>query len=188
MLTPAGIAFTVALSALAMPVLAESPTESPGQRVGPSLPNASALPSVGEPSRTDLIVISQLESGHRNIPNFMYVPHRFSAGGYYQITDSLFSEFKDKVIGASKYPNAMAMPEDLQGQMAGWIVAEKGFMPWTCCNTKLRQALAHTSPQKGDPQTERKVGMQEAVVRGWGNPFAAPIPTSRELVFDIARK
>src|SRR5215472_10423305 len=169
-----GLAFTIALSALAMPALAQditaSPTEvSPGQRVGPSLPNTSARPSVGEPEwRSDLFVISQLESGHRNIPNFMYVPRRFSAGGYYQITDSLFSEFKDKVLGASKYPNAMSMPEDLQGQMAGWIVAEKGFMPWTCCNTRLRQVLGATSPQPKGGQTRDKTDPHPTIQDGAG--------------------
>jgi hypothetical protein len=94
-------------------------------------------------------LIAQYESdGGRNIPNFKF-DRRHTAGGEFQITDENWRAYAPTVgIDLATYPNAMSAPEKLQGQVAGKMWAEQGFMPWTCCNKQLRDHLA----QQQQPQ------------------------------------
>ncbi len=87
-------------------------------------------------------VIAKYESdGGRNIPNFAFDPVH-TAGGHFQITDTNWQHYAQALgIDLSTYPNAMSAPEQLQGQVAGKMWAEQGFMPWSCCNKQLREHL-----------------------------------------------
>jgi hypothetical protein len=86
-------------------------------------------------------LISQDESGHRNIPNFRF-DGRHTAGGLFMITDTNWRHYAPQLdIDLGKYPNAMSASEQLQGQVAGKMFAETGYMPWICCNKQLREHL-----------------------------------------------
>jgi hypothetical protein len=94
--------------------------------------------------RPDLVALD--ESGNRNIPNYMFGPGR-TAGGHFQITDTNWRHYAPLLdIDLAKYPNAMSATEQLQGQVAGRMYAETGYMPWVPYNSQLRRHLEISGP------------------------------------------
>jgi hypothetical protein len=113
------ITFTAAAIASASPLCAEEFSETPQ----------------GE------LIMRYESAGGRNIPNFRFDPIH-TAGGRFQITDTNWLHYaKQLSIDTDRYPNAMSAPEQLQGQVAGKMWAEQGFMPWDCCNAQFREHL-----------------------------------------------
>jgi hypothetical protein len=89
------------------------------------------------------------ESGDRNIPNFRF-DDRHTAGGHFQITDTNWRHYAPLLgIDLAVWPNAMSAPEQLQGQVAGKMYAETGYMPWVPFNARLRRDLA--APETSRP-------------------------------------
>ena len=95
---------------------------------GLSAPAAMSPPNTppASPANSTMALVSQDESGHRNIPNYRY-DQGHTAGGFYQITDTDWRTTAPKLdIDLAKYPNAMSAPEAIQGQVAGKMRAERG--------------------------------------------------------------
>lgn len=89
-----------------------------------------------------LDIVSQDESGHRNIPNYRYDAHH-TAGGHWQITDTNWRIYAPMVeVDIRKWPNALSAPEQLQGQVAGIMKARLGCLPWVPYNARPRVHLA----------------------------------------------
>jgi hypothetical protein len=102
---------------------------------------ASLAPGAARAQLCDLTLVAQDESGHRNIPNYLY-DARHTAGGHWQITDSNWRRFAPMVdIDLQKWPNALSAPEHLQGQVAGIMRAKLGCLPWMPYNAQLRRDL-----------------------------------------------
>jgi hypothetical protein len=102
-----------------------------------TVPAAMAQPA--ETWRPQLVALD--ESGNRNIPNY-----RLDAGhtamGRFQITTTNWLHYAPLLgIDVSLYPNAMSASEQLQGQVAGKMYAETGYMPWAPYNSRLRRDL-----------------------------------------------
>lgn len=110
---------------------------------------ASAQPA--QDWRQDLVALD--ESAGRNIPNWRF-DRTHSAGGYYQITDTNWRYYAPLLdIDLSKYPNALSAPEQLQGQVAGRMYADTGYMPWLPYNARLRRDLDSPRNNKGGDST-----------------------------------
>ena len=99
----------------------------------------------------DLNLVTQDESGDRNIPNYRYDAHH-TAGGHWQITDTNWRHFAPMVdIDLSKWPNALSAPEQLQGQVAGIMRAKLGCLPWVPYNPQLRRHMTQASAVERSP-------------------------------------
>jgi hypothetical protein len=127
--------------------------------------------------RPELVALD--ESGDRNIPNYRF-DSGHTAGGHFQITDTNWRWFAPMLdIDVGKYPNAMSAPEQLQGQVAGKMYAETGYMPWLPYNAQLRRDLTQDDPRAGrgvarivNSQTkERTVSVDPPTTSG-----ASPLP------------
>ena len=127
------------------------------------------------------VLIAQYESdGGRNIPNFRFDPAH-TAGGHFQITDTNWRIYAPLLgIDVNAYPNAMSAPEQLQGQVAGKMWAEQGFMPWTCCNKQLRDHLA----QQPQPQPVKVRRANESPERPASALPATPAPHAWDVYPD----
>lgn len=96
-----------------------------------------------------LDLISQYESGNRNIPNYKYGPG-FTAQGYYQITNTNWQNVAPLLgIDTSVYPNAMAAPQDVQAQVANYLLTQTpaGISNWSNYNPRLASALTAAGMQ-----------------------------------------
>ena len=90
-----------------------------------------------------LSLISQYESGNQNIPNYKYGPG-FTAQGYYQITNTNWRNVAPILgIDTSVYPNAMSAPQDVQAQVATYLLTQTpaGISNWSNYNPRLASAL-----------------------------------------------
>lgn len=86
-------------------------------------------------------LVSQFESGNKNVPNYRYdVGH--TASGFYQITDTNWNKYAPKVgIDTNKYPTAISAPKDLQKSVFAQMYTEQGFAPWANYNPRLAEAI-----------------------------------------------
>jgi hypothetical protein len=106
-----------------------------------------------------LDLVAQDESGHRNIPNYRY-DATHTAAGYWQITDTNWRHYAPLVdIDLAKWPNALSAPEQLQGQVAGIMRAQRGCLPWVPYNARLRADLG--SPHLARVTTELSLSPPE---------------------------
>jgi hypothetical protein len=88
-------------------------------------------------------LVALAESGNRNIPNYRF-DATHTAGGHFQITDTNWLHYAPRLdIDIGKWPNAMSAPEQLQGQVAGLMYAETGYMPWVPYNARLRRDFSN---------------------------------------------
>ena len=93
--------------------------------------------------QSTLSMISQYESGNQNIPNYRYDPTH-TAQGYYQITNTNWLNIAPKLgIDTSIYPNAMSAPQDVQAQVANYLLTQTpaGISNWTAYNPQLAAAV-----------------------------------------------
>lgn len=77
--------------------------------------------------------IAQRESGGRNVYNYRHDedPQKFTASGFYQITDPLWNEVAPSVgVDTKKYPTAISAPPEVQTQVKQAIQAKYGDRPW----------------------------------------------------------
>lgn len=131
------------------------------------------------------------ESGDRNIPNFRF-DDRHTAGGYFQITDTNWRHYAPMLdIDLAVWPNAMSAPEQLQGQVAGKMYAETGYMPWVPFNARLRRDLSvrtisvDNRSRRPGAEPSRAANVSPSSPSGATNPFVSPAPTAREMVFAV---
>lgn len=136
-------------------------------------------------------LVARDESADRNIPNFRF-DSRHTASGHFQITDSNWRHYAPLLgIDLGVWPNAMSAPEQLQGQVAGRMWAENGYMPWVPYNARLRRDLGtpradHTRRPAFDAGEDRRAahpGLIRTPEVTHPNPFARPVRTPRELAF-----
>jgi hypothetical protein len=98
---------------------------------------------LGQTTQDYLSLISQYESNNQNVPNYKYGPG-YTAQGYYQITQTNWLNIAPKLgIDTSVYPNAMSAPEDVQAQVATYLLTETpaGISNWSNYNPQLMGAL-----------------------------------------------
>jgi hypothetical protein len=96
-----------------------------------------------------LAMISQYESGNRNIPNYKYGPG-FTAQGYYQITNTNWQNIAPILgIDTNQYPTAMSAPQDVQAQVATYLLTQTpaGISNWSNYNPQLQAALSSAGMQ-----------------------------------------
>lgn len=96
-----------------------------------------------------LDLISQYESNNRNVPNYKFGPG-FTAQGYYQITNTNWQNIAPVLgIDTSIYPNAMSAPQDVQAQVASYLLTQTpgGISNWSNYNPRLASALASAGMQ-----------------------------------------
>lgn len=127
----------------------------------------------GKPRSTELVrggaverfldLTKQWESGNRNIeqqivppgggynPSVGRVTGPSTASGYYQITDTTWSDFAPQVgVNIKEFPRAMSAPEPVQRQVARHIALTSGVQHWTDYNKNLRAAVQREGlPVKG---------------------------------------
>ena len=130
-------------------------------------------------------LVARDESDDRNIPNFRF-DSRHTSGGHFQISDTNWrAEAPVLGIDLNVYPNALSAPEQLQGQVAGRMWAKYRYMPWVCCNARLRQHLRAgvAEPAQQPTPTPAAQAAPPAPEVTHPNPFVRPARTPRELVF-----
>ena len=149
----------------------------------------AAAPALAQDLPWNPTLIAKYESaGGRNLPNFEYDgPYgRHSAEGPCQMLRSTWLEIAPTVdIDIVKFPTAGAAPEHQQWQACFKLFAMRGYDPWSCCNERLRKALAlpaprhrpDTPPHRDPPQTP------SSVPAATPDPFLSPGPTPGEIVF-----
>jgi hypothetical protein len=104
---------------------------------------------LGQSTQDYLRLISQYESGNRNIPNYKYGPG-FTAQGYYQITNTNWNNVAPLLgIDTSMYPTAMSAPQDVQAQVANYLLTQTpaGISNWSNYNPQLMAALSSAGMQ-----------------------------------------
>lgn len=100
-----------------------------------------------------LDLISQYESNNRNVPNYKFGPG-FTAQGYYQITNTNWLNIAPQLgIDTSQYPNAMSAPQDVQAQVANYLLTQTpaGISNWSNYNPQLASALSAAGMQTSGP-------------------------------------
>ena len=113
-------------------------------------PSSSSSPTQYD-TDTAADIVSQYESGNKNIPNYRY-DVRHTASGFYQITDTNWNNYAPKVgIDTNKYPTAISAPKEVQRSVFDKMYSEQGFAPWANYNPRLAEAL----------------GRKEAATPGW---------------------
>jgi hypothetical protein len=120
----------------------------------------ACAPSFADEWRPDLIAMYE-SSGGQNVPNFRFDgprgPH--SAGGVCQMLTHTWERIAPTIdIDIVKYPVAGSAPEFDQWRACWKLWSVEGYSPWTCCNAKLRQALARRGM---DASPVRKVSTKE---------------------------
>src|SRR5262249_18520755 len=86
-------------------------------------------------------IVSQYESGNKNIPNYRYDAGH-TAGGYFQITDTNWRKYAPIVgIDTVQFPRALDAPYDTQRSVFDRMYADQGFGPWAPYNPRLAEAL-----------------------------------------------
>ena len=91
-------------------------------------------------------IISQRESGNRNIRNYKYGPG-FTASGYFQITNPTWQRWaKAAGIDLSRYPTAESAPYEVQRQAAAHGYKTEGFKPWLATKDLVGQESSYTTP------------------------------------------
>lgn len=125
-------------------------------------------------TQTYLDLISQYESGGRNIPNYRYDPTH-TAQGYYQITNQNWANIAPLLgIDTSVYPNAMAAPQNVQAQVANYLLTQTpaGIANWSNYNPQLNSALTAAGLQTSGPVSD--TAATGALVDLSGNAAATP--------------
>ena len=103
-------------------------------------------------SSSVLPLISQYESGGRNVPNASGPggAPASTASGYYQITNGTWRDFAPKAgVSLSQYPTAMSAPFDVQTRVASQLYAQRGLDPWSS-NTRLLAAIGQNGIAQAD--------------------------------------
>lgn len=114
---------------------------------------------LGQSVQSYLDLISQYESNNQNIPNYKFGPG-VTAQGYYQITNTNWTNVAPKLgIDISLYPNAMSAPQDLQAQVATYLLTQTpgGISNWANYNPRLMTALTASGMQTSGPVTDSSV-------------------------------
>jgi hypothetical protein len=151
---------------------------------------ASSL-GLAEEWRPDLIARAESDGG-RNIPNFKYdgPGGHYTAGGVCQMTDTTWRRVAPTVdIDIEKFPNAGSASEHMQWQACWKLWSINGYSPWTCCNPKLRRALATSTAampsREPAPDVKRIDAAPSAAPTPTPYPFLSPGPTPGQLVFNV---
>lgn len=112
---------------------------------------AGIVGSFGTSSKLDpLAAIMRFESGGRNIMNYRFAenPSMYTAGGYYQITNSTWRDIAGSAgINLQQYPTAISAPFDVQRNAATALFQQRGFQPWAPHNPALNSFIQ----QQGGP-------------------------------------
>lgn len=112
----------------------------------PAIASAQASDSeryASVPWRPDLIAAYE-SNGGQNIPNFRFdgVRGTHSAGGVCQMLTHTWERVAPTIdIDMVKFPVAGAASEFDQWRACWKLWSMEGYVPWTCCNTKIRAAL-----------------------------------------------
>src|SRR5215475_1134977 len=97
-----------------------------------------------------LSLIMQYESAEgQNIPNYKFGPG-FTAQGYYQITNENWLKIAPQLgINTAVYPSAMSAPQDVQAQVATYLLTQTpaGIGNWANYNPQLNAALTAAGMQ-----------------------------------------
>lgn len=107
-------------------------------------------------TQTYLDLISQYESNNRNVPNYKFGTG-YTAQGYYQITNDNWLKIAPQLgIDTSQYPNAMSAPQDVQAQVANYLLTQTpaGIANWANYNPKLNSALTAAGLQTAGPVSD----------------------------------
>lgn len=147
------------------------------------------LPALAQEWRPDLIARYESDGG-RNVANFLYDgPNgHYTAGGVCQMTDTTWRRIAPTIdIDIDKFPNAGSASEHMQWQACWKLWSIDGYSPWTCCNKKLRQALATPASLPPREPTRELVRPAEAPAAPAPTPypFLSPGPTPGLLVFTL---
>lgn len=106
----------------------------------------ATIRGLGQTTQDYLNLISQYESGNQNIVNYKYAsnPQKYSAQGYYQITNTNWTNIAPLLgIDLTQYPTAMSAPQDVQAQVATYLLTQTpgGISNWGV-NPQLMAALS----------------------------------------------
>ena len=113
---------------------------------------------LGQTTQDYLNLISQYESQNKNVVNYKYAtnPSLYSAQGYYQITNTNWVKVAPLLgIDTTQYPNAMSAPQDVQAQVATYLLTQTplGVGNWANFNPNLNAALSAAGMQTSGPVT-----------------------------------
>jgi hypothetical protein len=131
-----------------------------------------------------LNLISQYESGNRNIVNYKFSPG-FTAQGYYQITNKNWNDYAPLAgVDTSVYPTAMSAPQNVQAQVATYLLTQTpaGVSNWAAYNSQLASALSASGMQTSGQVLDAS-GLAPALPVSSGDPMidlsgeAAQMPT-----------
>ena len=103
----------------------------------------ATIRGLGQSTQDYLNLISQYESANQNVPNYKYGPG-FTAQGYYQITNTNWTNIAPQLgIDLSQYPTAMSAPQNVQAQVATYLLTQTpgGISNWSNYNPQLMAAL-----------------------------------------------
>lgn len=123
-----------------------------------------------------LDLISQYESNNQNVPNYKFGPG-FTAQGYYQITNKNWNNIAPLLgIDTSVYPDAMHAPQDVQAQVANYLLTQTpgGISNWSNYNPRLASALTAAGLQTSGQLTDAVASASGALVDLSGNAAATP--------------
>jgi hypothetical protein len=104
-----------------------------------------------------LNLIMQYESyGGQNVPNYRFDPTH-TAQGYYQITNKNWLAIAPQLgIDTSVYKTAMDAPQDVQAQVAAYLLTQTpaGIANWANYNPQLNAALNAAGLQTSGPVSD----------------------------------
>jgi hypothetical protein len=109
-------------------------------------------PDNGNNASKVLPLISQYESGNRNVLNASGPggTPASTASGYYQITNGTWQDFAPKAgVSLKQYPTAMSAPQDVQQKVAALLYNQRGIEPWSS-DTRLLAALGKDTVAQAD--------------------------------------
>jgi hypothetical protein len=114
-------------------------------QASPTTPKSTLGAPTGSGSASStLSLISQYESGNRNVPNASGPggTPASTASGYYQILNGTWRQFAPQAgVDLSQYPTAMSAPFDVQTRVASLIYSQQGLAPWAS-DSRLMAAVA----------------------------------------------
>lgn len=113
------------------------------------------IAGLGQSTQQYLSLISKYESANQNIPNYRYDPTH-TAQGYYQITNTNWNNYAPQLgIDLAQYPTAMSAPQDVQAQVATYLLTQTpgGISNWANFNPNLNAALSSAGLQTSGPVT-----------------------------------
>jgi hypothetical protein len=142
---------------------------------------------LGQTTQQYLDLITQYESGNKNVYNYKYgtlTPQGLpqTAQGYYQITNQNWNNIAPLLgIDTTQYPSAIYAPQDVQAQVATYLLTQtkSGIGNWANYNPNLQIALNNAGLQTSGPV---------AAAADTVTPAPAPAPSSGALapLFDVS--